>query len=334
MVLRKESEVFLKKDRNKYLFVREDSLANKHYVLTDIATPDQYLYRGFKLHVYKEYTELLYAATSFYVLEALSLIEKPARRVDYTKFNAWQKDLLEFQEAFIAKCARSLRDCLASMALIEARHYPTKSSDQTPALTAYYGQLGDCKNTARYDMFKEIHRFHPEQTNQLIDYFKDLNWPPYYGGKSWAAICRKINLYGKISNKLYCDLVFNTVHNGGIAFDKEFIFHTDHIWPLKDFLNFRADIDDLLSFAWQDLPRAMQETVLPIRIDYDVFNLLLAACKLKVVDLFWYEDANDELLSFIENYIPTGKTNFIQVDWQNSEQIFFKAFESLEEKEA
>jgi hypothetical protein len=272
-----------------------------------------------------EYVDIFPVIVDFYVLEALSLLEKPPRRVDYSKFATWRAELLEFQKNYIKHCAQSLRDCLAAMAFSEARHSFDQVSNKDKRFMIMFGHHGDCCLKKKQVIYKFIHEFHPQQVAMISDVFRDSNWMRCFGGEKWVDICRKVNLYGKTTDKLFCDSVFNSVHNDGIAFSKEFIFNHNILYRslITDFLNHRATVNNILNHSFYR----------PVPLSFDVFNLFLTACRLKLVSTFWYEDPSENFPAFIEHYIPVGNIKFKKIEWENTEQITIRTL-ILKDKEA
>jgi hypothetical protein len=310
----------VKEDKDKKLYKHEYMDGQNYRYSYGLRNSSNYQLYRYSSKVTDRYVDFLPVVASFYVLEALSLLEKPSRRVDYRKFASWRKTLLEFQTNYINDCARSLRDCLTALVMAEARYSLSKTRYNKIRTALIFGDFGNCVEKSRLYIYSRCIFFHPDQIPQLKELFNNHMWIDEYGGSSWGNICKKIELYGKTSNKLYCDSVFNSVHNDGIAFNKQFMFHTANRGTLE-FLHYRSFADNILTTP----------SLSPIPIHYNVFNLFLSACKMKLIDCFWYEDSDEDSLypAFIENFISTGSFKFKKIEWKNTQTLSLKRFRNI-----
>ena len=220
-------------------------------------------------------------------------------------YSKWHKEVLEYQEEFAVKTARSLRDALAIMCFGEARHVNGNY---------YSGRYRISLSYSRDTVFAEAYQYDWRRVEDLISVFNSPGWYKEYGGPSWAKICQKVLTYSRLSPKLFCDSVFGAVHNGGIAFNRGYIVHSYAQTLAIRILETKRNGDILNPL--QHISTNPNQDLLPLTTK--TFDLLEKACKMQLVDLI-YGSAND--INIVEGFTDAGSPAWKTIEWEDTHEL-------------
>lgn len=247
--------------------------------------------------------------SNFYLLEDMYSAEKPKNAVLRRRFIGWNREVAEYRQYFAKKIARVLRDSLAGMTLSELRWWSSKSYIEMDiegfSWTDNYTRnkvLTEVENSA-YSIYDVL---------ALRDIFWYGSWfTSEYGGKSWARIIDRIKLYTTTPPILYCDYVFDTIHNGGIAFNKDFLVSICSLGeePTKDLLYHK--LNDYVYNA----------RFFPTQMDSNVLDLLKRGCEIGVYKIH----SNKDIFTKIkENTFRSDPFTFPTIKWNRRRTIKYK----------
>jgi len=175
-------------------------------------------------YYYTDYEKLniTKAILEFYLIEDL-ILNFPTNvfLMERKKFSNLFISLILLRKELNEKFARVLFDYLCASSLGEARH-----ATQRPH--GFFIENYDA-GFSRNSVYSDAHIYSPAKFLPiLLKVFETGNWGNGYGGAKWARIVQAAMLYEKVSNQVFIDHIIDLAHNGGTAFDKNYLVHLDN----------------------------------------------------------------------------------------------------------
>ncbi len=267
------------KDDEEYYYATLTKRGRKFYPYEDFCSPP-----------FDKCDSLESVCATFYVLQELKeLTLKSKIPVCYRKWINWRRELEEFEENFVKKLARSLRDTLAWMCFDELKWAPH---------TKVY----------RDDM-AAIEELDLSELKAAKKLYEENFWVQGWGFRPWANITRMCFTYEHRPPRLFIDSVFGLVHNGGCAFDRKKIITARRRTLFSFLLDFRQGksiLFDRVGERDKDWPSCTW----PYELDTRVYYLLLDAVKMRLVDRVYFPKQD-----ILEDFMPAGRLKLKRIDW-------------------
>lgn len=173
--------------------------------------------------------------TTFYCLEALMVALKKDDEIHRHSWARLLKEVREAKEKHTHLLALALRDYLALASFGEARH--SRKGGKKSFIQGFpRGSRSDaCTKAMRYDP----NDFLPK----IYDVFEGGGWSSAYGGPKWGQIALSAlrHYTGEWSDLVLCDYAFNLTHNGGLCYDKGFLWTCQGKSSVLAFLTLKAE---------------------------------------------------------------------------------------------
>lgn len=239
----------------------------------------------------KYHCNLNFATINFYVLEELKSLKvdhlPTLQRINAKKL---QNEICQYlHEYYAPKFAKTLFDYLAIACIGEARH----SSGASKVKWAL--PFGGCRSNV-YEIALEYNPF--DFLVKLRDQIFKGKWPSGYGGARWGKLCDRALKYHQVSDVLFIDYCINSMHNGGLAFNKGILLHTEG-WDSGVFitlLNYRNKCKSFIEEGWEKyLYYAPNHKRLLLS---DVYEFVERATKLGLVNVAVHEIEKCDYLYF------------------------------------
>lgn len=152
---------------------------------------------------------------------------------DYIRYTIFQREFKAFMAAYAGRFARNLFDYLTLAAAGEARH--------THQLRIGYS---GGHPSSRSEVWGKAIGYDPRQILPALErIFLVGKWGGGFGGKKWAAIAKAAEKYLMFQGSpvVFADHCVDLSHNGGLAFDKGFIFKQPDLTQYMKVLDAKRD---------------------------------------------------------------------------------------------
>lgn len=155
--------------------------------------------------------------TMFYINELISLELMKEGTTFIPSHAKFHDDFYKFKNFFDAKLAQIFHDYIifsATKELLEAWKYCEESPDYLLGEKIYF--------LSEKSIEDNIYKLDIRSFYKMAEYiYGKAHWEHLFGGKKWYKAIKINELYGKIQNSVFCDLIIDLQHNTGSLLNKK-----------------------------------------------------------------------------------------------------------------